>query len=155
MLPNTGGLVYGTVTVGALLAAESATHETYGETVGAVAIALLIYWLAHAYSEFTEHRLEHGEPLRLQTLRRTLAHELTIIVGAAVPLLALLICWLAGATLGSAVTVAIWTSVVVIVAVEVTAGVRAELTGRELMTQIAFGALFGLLVVALRLVLHR
>ncbi len=48
MLPNTGGVLYGTITVGSLLGAESATRETYGRTVGAVAIALLLYWLVHS-----------------------------------------------------------------------------------------------------------
>src|ERR1019366_2743617 len=54
---NTWGLVYGTIAIGALLAAETAQSETYIETVGGVLIALVIYWLAHAYSEFTQSGL--------------------------------------------------------------------------------------------------
>ena len=44
MPTNPGRLVYGTIAVGALLAAESARQETYVETVFAVAITLLLYW---------------------------------------------------------------------------------------------------------------
>jgi hypothetical protein len=41
-----------------------------------------------------------------------------------------------------------------IVVVELVAGVRAQLSARALLTQTLAGALFGLLVIALELVLH-
>jgi hypothetical protein len=154
MLPNTGGVLYGTITVGALLAAESADRETYARTVGAVAIAMLLYWLVHAYSSFAEHRVEQGLPLSLRGLARTLAAELMIVAGAAVPLLAVLICWAVGARLSTAVSAAIYTSSAMIVVIEVVAGVSAELSGRDLIVQIALGAVFGLLVISLNLALH-
>jgi hypothetical protein len=154
MLPNPGAVVYGIITVGALLAAESAKRETYVDTVAAVAIALLLYWLAHAYSEFAAHRLEQKQPLTLGGLARTLVREAMSIAGAAVPLLALLIGWVAGVSLTDAVTAAVWTSGAMIVTVEVVAGVRAELSASALTVQAAVGALFGLLVIALKVILH-
>ena len=154
MVPNPGGVVYGTIAVGALLAAESAGRESYLETAGAVAITMVAYWLAHAYSEITASRLEHNEPLKLDAVARTLAHELMIVVGAVIPLLTLLICWAVGAHLTSAVTTATWTSAATIVLVEVVAGVRAKLAARALMAQTTVGALFGLLVMLLKFVLH-
>jgi hypothetical protein len=42
------------------------------------------------------------------SIGRTLAHELTIVGGAAMPLLALLISWAVSAPLSTAVTAAIW-----------------------------------------------
>jgi hypothetical protein len=154
MLPHPGAAMYGTITVGALLAAESAKRETYAETVGAVGIALLVYWLAHAFSELTGHQLEHKQPLTPDGVTRTLARGLTIIVGAAIPLVALLICWVAGVSLATAVTAALWTSAAMVVIVQFVAGVRAELATRALMAQTALGGLFGLLVIGLKLVLH-
>jgi hypothetical protein len=154
MSASPGAVVYGTITVGALLAAESARRETYADTVGAVAIALLLYWLAHAYSGFVEHRLERKQPLTLGGLACALADELPIVAGAAIPLLALLICWVAGVHLTDAVTAAIWTSAAMIVIVEVVAGVRAELVAGAMVAQTAIGAFFGLLVIALKLILH-
>jgi membrane protein YqaA with SNARE-associated domain len=154
MLPNPGAVVYGTITIGALLAAESAKRETYAATVGAVAIALLVYWLAHTYSEFTGRALERRQPLTANSLARTLVHELTIVVGAAVPFFALLICWVAGVRLTSAVVAAVWTSAATIVIVEVVAGVRAKLSTRALLAQTAVGTLFGLCMIALELILH-
>ena len=83
-----------------------------------------------------------------------MAHEVTMLLGAGVPLLALLAAWAAGAALGSGVSAAIWTSAVMIVLAELAAGIRAEQKGRELAGQVVFGALLGCLVIALKLVLH-
>lgn len=154
MLPNPGAMVYGTITIGALLAAESAKRETYGATVGAVAIALLLFWLAHTYSEFAAHRLAHKQPLTLRALARTLVQGLTIVVGAGIPLLVVVICWAAGVQLSTAVAAAVVASAAMIMLEEVVAGVRAELSTQALVAQTAVGALFGLMVIALELVLH-
>lgn len=154
MFPNPGGLIYGTLVVGALLSAESTRHETFAATIGAVVLALALYSLTHAYSDLAEERLERNVPLTLAGLGRTLLHELTIDAGAVVPLLALLIAWAVGADLKTAVAIAIWASAAVIVVIEVVAGIRAELTGRQLAVQITAGVLFGLGVIGLQVILH-
>jgi len=148
------GAVYGTISVAALLAAESALRETYLETVEAVLLTLLMYWLAHSYSELASERLRTGEVLTLRSVARTMAGELTILIGAAVPLAAVLVCWVAGATLSTGVTAGVWTSAAMIVALEAAIGIRAELSRRELVKQVGVGALLGLLVIAVRFVLH-
>lgn len=154
MLRNPHGLVFGNITVGALLAAESAQHETYGETVGAVAIAMLLYWLAHAYADFAAQRLEEAAPLRLGSFAWTMVHELWILIGAALPLLFVLVWWATGGRLQDAVTAAIWVSAAIIVVIELVAGLRADQSGRELAVQTTVGVLLGLGVIALRVVLH-
>ncbi|HET9102586.1 MAG TPA: hypothetical protein VFN55_04480 [Solirubrobacteraceae bacterium] len=154
MPENPAGLVYGTVTVAALLAAESARQETYIRTVGSVLITLVLYWLAHAYAEYAGHRLEHEEHFTYGSLARVAGHEFAVVLGAAIPLLVLLGGWAAGARLDSAVLVAIWTAAGTVVVLELVIGVRAGVTGHELVKQTVFGALLGLLVIALRVVLH-
>jgi hypothetical protein len=154
MRGNPAGLVYGTIAVGALLAAESARRETYAKTVSSVAITLLIYWLAHSYAEYTGDRLDKSEPFRLGDFGRKGIEELSVLAGSAIPLLVLFIAWATGAGLGTAITEAIWTSAAMIVIIELVVGFRAELTGRELVMQTAFGALLGLLVILLRVILH-
>jgi hypothetical protein len=151
---NPAGLVYGTITVGALLAAESAQRETYPETVGAVLLALLLYWLAHSYAEFTARRLRGSDELTLGGLAEALVHELWILAGAAIPLLTVLIWWLAGARLANAVTAAIWAAAAVTVILEVAAAVRTKRSGSELVLQAGLGLLLGLLVITIMLVLH-
>jgi hypothetical protein len=154
MSTNPGGAVYGTITVGALLAAESAQHETYLETITAVVVALVLYWIAHAYAGFAGGRLKDGEPITLEGLGRAMVHELGLLTGAATPLLALVVFDLAGASLGTAITAGIWTAAAMVVVIELVAGIRAELTGRELVGQTALGALLGCLVIVVHLILH-
>jgi glycerol uptake facilitator-like aquaporin len=151
---NPGGLVYGTILVATLLAAESPKRETYAKTVAAVAISVIVYWLSASYAELTGERIRDEEGFKPAAFARAAAHELPVIFGALGPLLALLVCWVAGAALSPAVTVAIWTAVAMIVATEVVLGMRAELTGRQLVIQTGMGVLLGLLVVALRVLLH-
>lgn len=154
MPEHPAGLIYGTITVAALLAAESARQESYPRTVGAVAITLLLYWLAHSYAEFTGHRMKESKHFTYSGLWLTATRELTVLLGAAVPFGVLLVFWALGASLTAAVAAAIWTSAGIVVATEVVIGVRAELTGRDLLRQTAVGAVLGLLVIALRVLLH-
>jgi hypothetical protein len=154
MHSNVGGLVYGTIAVAALLAAESAQRETYAETVGAVLIALALYWLAHSYAEYTAQRIKGAEKLSFTAFGRTMVHQLWILLGAAIPLLTLLVWWAAGSRLTTAVTAAIWSAAAVLGLVELAAALRAHLTGRELIAQIGLGLVLGLLVIAIKLVLH-
>jgi hypothetical protein len=151
---NAARFVYGTIVVAVLLAAETAERETYGETVIAVVVALLLYWFAHAYAESAAERIADRARLTVDELVRSMVHESPIILGAAVPLVPLLIWWAVGASLTSAVSVAIWTSAGMIVVYELIAGLRANLSGKDLILQIAIGAGLGLLVIVLKLVLH-
>jgi hypothetical protein len=154
MPDNAGGLVYGTILVATLLSAESARRETYGKTVGAVVIILLGYWLTITYAEFTGERLERGDHFNYAGFGRAATHELTVLYGAAVPLLVLLGFWATGAALTTAVSAAIWFAAAALVGTEILIGVRAELTGRELVRQSAIGALLGLMTIAVRVLLH-
>jgi hypothetical protein len=142
------------ITVSALLAAESASSETYSETVLGVVLALLLFWLAHAYSEFVARRAEEGERLTRAGIWWMLRWELPILIGALPPLVAVLIAWPAGAALGTAITIAVWTAAVTILVTEVVAGLLAELSGRELALQAVFGTAFGVLILVLKLALH-
>jgi hypothetical protein len=151
---NPAGLVYGTILVAAMLAAESTKRETYPTTIAAVSIAMIVYWLANSYARFTGERAREGTHFEFGTLARDAVHELWILGGAVIPLVMLLVCWAAGGSLGSAVSVAIWSAVAMIVFTELGIGIRSHLTGRELVIQTAFGMLLGVLVIAVRVLLH-
>ena len=62
---NPARVVYGLLTVGALMAAESGHHETYLELIVSALITTFLYWLLHAYSAVLGHRLATGEHLTL------------------------------------------------------------------------------------------
>ena len=151
---NPGGLVYGTILIAALLAAENAKAQTYADTIAGVAVAELVYWLALSYSEFTGHRVTEGGAFNLKSFWRSAEHELAVVQGAVVPVLVLIGCWIAGVKLYNGVRLAIWASAGVIVVGELLIGVRSEQHGRELAVSAALGVVFGLLVISLRLILH-
>jgi hypothetical protein len=151
---NVEGAVYGTVMIGVLFAAEDSKRETYADTVEAALIVLLLYVLTHVYAHFLGMRLRAREPLTAKVLWRSIIHQLPILEGAVVPVLALLIGWALGATATEGTNAALWTTAVTIVTLEVAAGWRAKLSAREMLLQAGTGALLGLTIVALKLVLH-
>lgn len=146
--------MYGIIVIGALLAAESGRHESYLDTVASALIATALYWLAHTYATALGQRLEHHERLTAGTLLRSLGHDLSLVRGALIPLLALLLTCAAGASQQTAVTVALWSVVVSLVAFELLAGLRARASASELVLEASVGATMGLAVVALKIVLH-
>ncbi len=151
---NPAGAIYGMITIGALLAAESGLHETYAETVGSALVALAMYWVAHAYANLLGERLQTHERLSAGTLVRNLLHDWAIVRGASPPLLALLLAWAVGADPETAVTAAVWTTVGSLLVYEVAAGRRARARPAELLLEGAVGAAMGLGVLALRVILH-
>ncbi|HEY3776328.1 MAG TPA: hypothetical protein VGL69_25260 [Solirubrobacteraceae bacterium] len=154
MADDTGGIVYGTMLVATLLAAESPGRETYGETAGAVAVAVVVYWLARSYSAYAGERARAGAAFALSGARTALAHELAVIVGACVPLAAVLACWAAGARLSTAVSIAVGVAIATIVATELALGLRSEHTGRDLVVRTGLGVLFGVAILGIKLLLH-
>jgi hypothetical protein len=85
---------------------------------------------------------------------RAFIHDWTIVSGACVPLAGLMFCWAIGLSLGNAVTVAIWSCVACLIALEVRAGVRSRARPAELALEAGVGATMGLAILALRIVLH-
>ncbi len=153
-LENPAGSVYGLIVIGALLAGESGRHESYLDTLVAAAIAACLYWLAHAYAGVLGRRLASRERLTGPALIDGLIHDLALIRGAAIPLLALLVAALAGASQQDAVTVAIWSVVAGLVGLELLAGLRAKATPGELVVELGVGVSMGVAILALKIILH-
>ncbi len=147
---NLGAAAYGAILVGALLAAESGHHDSYGEAIASGFTAAAVFWLLHAYASALGRRVARQERLTAAGLARSLAHEWGIMPGAAIPLLALLVCRVAGVSLGNAVDVAVWASVAAIVVFEVVAGIGAGARGTELAFDAAVGAILGASLLALK-----
>jgi hypothetical protein len=151
---NPSGIVYGIIVIGALLAAESGRHETYLDTVASAAIAAALYWFAHAYAEVLGRRLLRNERLSARALMRALGRDWAIVQGAALPLAALAIGWVAGAAQQTAVTAALWSAIASLVAFELLAGIHARASARELVLEGCAGAAMGIAILALKIVLH-
>jgi hypothetical protein len=140
--------------IGALLAAESGSHDTFAETLGSALIAVGIYWAVHAYSETLGRRLTTPGRLTMGALWRALRYEWAIVEGAAVPLLVLVFAWVAGASQETAVTAALWSAVACLIGFELVAGIRSHARPAELALDVGVGVLLGLAILALKLVLH-
>lgn len=151
---NPAGVVYGTILVGALIAAESGVNDGYLDLVGSTALALGIYWLAHSYSTVLGRRLSHEEHLTAGALGRALGHDWSIVRGASVPLLALLVAWAAGASETAGIDAAVWAAIACLVVFELLAGLRARSTPRELVLEATVGATMGLAILTLKFVAH-
>jgi hypothetical protein len=148
------GAIYGTITAGALLAAEFSRRESYAKTIFALVLALVLYWLAHAYAANADRRIREQQQLTLKGFTADLLRELPILGGASIPLLAIVIFGLGGASLGTAITAALWTAAAVIAAIELTAAIRSGVRGRALVIHAVIGIVLGLLVPAINAVLQ-
>lgn len=146
--------VYGVILSGALIAAESGVHDGYPDKVGSTALALAIYWLAHAYSTVLGRRLSDQERLTTGALTRALSHDWPIVRGGSIPLFALLVAWAAGASQATGVNAAVWAAIASLVAFELVAGMRARSTPRELALEGGVGVAMGLAILALKFLAH-
>jgi VIT1/CCC1 family predicted Fe2+/Mn2+ transporter len=151
---NPSGAVYGVIVIGALLAAESGRHESYLDTFASAAIAAALYWVAHSYAGVLGRRLSTGERLTAAALLDALAHDWALIRGASIPLLALAIAALTGAAQETAVTAAVWSSIVSLAVFELIAGLRSGASRGELALEVGVGVAMGLAILALKIVLH-
>ena len=151
---NPAGAVYGIITIGALLAAESGLRETYPETVGSVSIAVVLYWFAHSYADVLGLRLSEQRRLGWRELWHTFVQDWAIVRGASVPLFALLVGWATGAEQATAVTAGVWTAVASLIVFEVAAGIRSRAGPVEFLLEVLVGATMGLAILALRALLH-
>ena len=151
---NVEGAVYGTLVIGVLFAAEDARRVGYAATIGAAALILALYWVTGLYAHNLGVRFQMREPVKLRLFWRSCVHELTIIEGGFIPVLALLVAWVSGASVTGAVTAAVWATAITIVALEVAAGRRARLGPKHLWLQTGAGVVMGLAIVALKGILH-
>ncbi|HEX5225538.1 MAG TPA: hypothetical protein VFW29_10460 [Solirubrobacteraceae bacterium] len=151
---NPAGTIYGLLAIGALLAAESGRHETHLDTLLSAGVAACGYWLLHSYATVLGERLRGAVRLDLRTLATTLSHDRALLRGAAVPLVVIVITWLAGADQELGVRVALWTTVACIFVFELTAGLRSGAAPHEVALEAGIGLLLGLALLALRLLLH-
>jgi hypothetical protein len=150
---NPGGVVYGIIAIGALLAAESDAHETYPETVASAFIAALLYTLAYGYAGLLGRRLASRQRLTRQTLFTALGDEWSIVRGACLPLAVVLVGWATGATQHAAVSAAVWVAVGSVIVFELVAGVRSHDTPGELGLDVAVGITLGVGILGLKAVL--
>jgi len=129
---NPGGVVYGTIAVGLLIAAEDPAVETYPKLVEGTIVAIALYWLAHSYAHILGQRFRTRRALSRPEIMSAFTRESTLVWGATTPLLALLASWF----------------------IEVIAGIRAGLSHMALAGNAIIGACLGAALFAIKIILH-
>ena len=150
---NPASAVYGTILVAGQLAVESAARQTNSEIIGALAATLLVFWLAHAYTDSLGHAISatgSDGPSFLHALRV----EWPIVESGIAPALVLAIAALAGARPATGASAALIATAVEIVGWAALACRRAGLAGSRFVVYTGGTALFGLVMIGLKYAIH-
>jgi len=145
---------YGAVVAASVLAVVS-VHAPPGDRVVVVTVVVaLVYWLAHVYVDAVGGRFvdrEHSTGVRVL---HALNDNWAVLVGAAPPILVLLLARALGADGETAAWWALWVTGALLVAVGGAAAWRGGARGWALVGEVLVGGCFGVLVVALKYALH-
>jgi hypothetical protein len=139
----------------AVLAVVGIHSDTASEVLFAVASVLVIYWLVHVYVEVVADRLITPARRRGQGPRRALRHEGSILLSGIPTLLVVAASSLLGASVSRATNIALRVTVVLLALAGNIAGHRAGRAGWRLAADRAIAALFGVLTILLKTLLHQ
>ncbi|HEY8081076.1 MAG TPA: hypothetical protein VIE15_03220 [Acidimicrobiales bacterium] len=149
---NASSVIYGIITVGAVLAAEGNRNEPYWRSVGAAILILLLYWVVHAWSVDSGDRLEKRRAFEGPAFLAELRAEFSIMRGAVAPIAAVILAGVAGATDQRAVFIGTIVSAMMLVLFEFSVAVLGRLGARQVVIQTAAGGAFGMALIVLRFV---
>ncbi len=151
---NPAGSIYGTIIATSIIAIEASVSTSLAELISTDLTTVLVYWLAHVYASFVASDQYPDGRSGWRRLGAIMAHECSLVVGSFLPLLAVLIAGIFTSNVSSAATAGLWAGVALLYAWGFAAS-RAG--GRTWVRSLAFGligALFGVAVVVMRVLLH-
>jgi hypothetical protein len=141
--------IYGAIVTAAVMTAGGASLSTKALAVS-VLITLVVYWLAEQYAELLGEAERHGQWPQWQRIRTTLADAWPMVSSSFVPLVALVVARLAGASAPSAATVGVSVAIVLLTFYGWSAGRAAQLRGWQVVGATAIAAALGLIMVVLK-----
>ena len=141
--------IYGTIISAAVLAAAG-DHVPALPLAVSIVITLVVYWLAEEYAELLGEQLEGGRLPTWPDIRSALAATWPMVSASYIPLLALVVARLFGASSPAAATVALVVAVVLLTIYGWSAGRAAHLRGRQLFVITSIAASLGLLMIILK-----
>lgn len=152
---NTGGLLYGTIVSAAALAVGATRGDTAGGMFETMVSTLLIYWLAHIYTATVSAR-QPGSTVPLHRLIAASAkQESSILIGGLPAVLVVAILTISHVALWVTVLSDVATVIVVLALDGLLAGLHAGTRGWRLGVEAGSAAIFGGLIAALLVSLHR
>jgi hypothetical protein len=142
--------IYGTIVASAVLAAGGGHLRTVPLAV-TVLVTLLVYWAAEGYAELIAEQIHAGRLPRWVRLRASLAAIWPMVSASYVPLLALLVARVLGATTKTAATVALGVAIAVLLVHGWVAGRASQLRGLRLLAVTLVAGAFGVVMILLKL----
>jgi len=140
--------IYGAIITAAILAAAGG-HLSTGALVVSVVVTLLVYWLAEEYAELLGEATGGKLPSRVY-MRQALAATWPMVSASYLPLLALVLARVAGASSLVAANVGLVATILLLTAHAWTAARAAKLHGWRLIFAVSVAAALGLVMVLLK-----
>ena len=106
-------------------------------------LVVALFWLVHAWSDDTGERIKQRRRLQWRPLVATLEHQASILRAVLMPVVALVIAGLAGASDATALWVGTVTCAVLLVLIELISALRNRLPVAQVLVETAAGAAFG------------
>ncbi len=147
--PRRAADIYGTIITAAILAAAGDHVGTLPLAVSIV-VTLVVYWLAEEYAELLGEQLEGGRLPTWPDIRAALAATWPMVSASYIPLLALVLARLLGASPPDAANAALVTAIVLLMICAWSAGRAARLRGRQLFVITSIAGALGLLMILLK-----
>jgi hypothetical protein len=141
--------IYGAIITAAILDTAGARLPTEALVI-AVLVTLLVYWLAEEYAELLGEQAEGGVLPSWKYVRSELASTWPMVSASYLPLLALLLARVAGASPLVAANVGLVGAVLLLIIHAWTAGRSARLHGWPLVATISVAAGLGLIMILLK-----
>jgi hypothetical protein len=141
--------IYGAIVTAAVLVAAGG-HVGTGALAVAVVVTLVVYWVAEEYAELLGEHVEHGRLPSRRQIRAELAATWPMVSASYLPLLAMVLTRLAGASLSGATLAGLVTAVVLLVYHAWSAGRAAQLEGRQLLAATSVAAALGVVMIVLK-----
>jgi hypothetical protein len=141
--------IYGTIITAAVLASAGG-HLPTAPLAVAVLVTLLVYWAAEQYAEVLGEQTERGHLPTWSRIRSGLASTWSMVSAAYIPVLALIVARLFGASQTTAANVALTVAVVLLLIHGWAAGRTAELRGAQLVIVTLIAGGLGVLMIILK-----
>jgi hypothetical protein len=147
--PRRASGIYGTIITAAVLAAVG-DHVPAVPLAVSILVTLLVYWLAEEYAELLGEQLEGGHLPTWADVRTALATTWPMVSASYLPLLALVLAHLLGASSPAAANVGLVAAIVLLMIYAWSAGRAARLKGRHLLVITSVAGALGLLMIILK-----
>jgi hypothetical protein len=141
--------IYGTIITASIIDTAGGHVTTY-QLVVSVFVTLLVYWAAEGYADLLGQHTQQGRLPSWRQVRASLTATWPMVAASYLPLLALVVAHLAGASDSAAVWAGLIVALLMLVYYGWSAGRAAHLEGKALLAVVAMAAALGVVMILLK-----